>query len=209
MELMTHELIPMHASLSLPNLVIDRLADLGIACNSVVDAIRFANLGERRAQGLIDLAESDRRNMTSTLGAAHELAISELAHMDHLFFRYAKYAGMYATYAVRVAAAVAAGRLPPDSDVMPVRPSDVIREPQVYVPLVRLGQEGTLVATHAAVMETLLGMTGETARFYRDDRARWPRPAGSVEVNHSFPKALHAYAAALAFAVSSHSTRCS
>lgn len=204
MGLMTYDLISLHDDLHLPTAVIDRFVDIGGVCNSFVEAIRLTDLGESRAQSLIDAAESDRRDMRYTRDAAHELALAALDHRDLLLLTYTKCAATYATYAVRVAAAVAAGRPAPEPITMPIRPADVMQEPHVYVPLVGLDQDEELTSTHTAVMAALSRMTGETARFYDGDRSTSRRIAGSVDIDASFPVSLHAYAAALAFAISSH-----
>ncbi|GAA3741724.1 hypothetical protein GCM10022225_26540 [Plantactinospora mayteni] len=207
MDLMTYEVISPRDNLALPTAVIDELVDLAVACNYIVDAIQTANLGESRAQGLIYSANSDRRSARHTRKAANELALSALDYTEHLILIYARHAATYATSTVRVAGAIAAGRPAPESMDTPIEPSQIIKEPHTYVPLVCLGQDHEVLAsTHEAVMGALSRMTADTAMFYEGDRERsmWRRPTGSVEVDAALPSALHAYAAALAFAVSSH-----
>ncbi|MDG4790153.1 hypothetical protein O7626_30250 [Micromonospora sp. WMMD1102] len=205
MDVMPHEVISLHESLALPTVVVDGLVDLAVACNHIVDAIQTANLSENRAQILSYSVESDRRNARHTREAVHELALSALDYIDHLIVIYARRAATYATYVVRVAGAIAASRPAPEPLSAPIEPSQVINEPHVYVPLVRLGQDHEdLTHAHEAVMGALSRMSRDAVAFYGGEWIMWRRPAGSVEVDTALPCTLHAYAAALTSAIGSH-----
>jgi len=207
----TYDLLPVHEQLRLPMHVQQMLVCAGAVCNELALAVDEAVLLDRRAVHDEALSVSSPLAGWRRVLAGHR-SRAALTHLEQVTAVYAVGSAGYLGYAAAVANALVSGATLPAWPEPPLRPSQIARNPEVYVPLVQpaAGVVGTDAAdcdeqlrhSHRLVLQAVEPVTAAgLADAYDDPTALAGRPDGSVDLGLLFPQALHRYAAECVWAV--------
>lgn len=188
------------------------LAGLALVCSDASLAYAHARLGKRRAAGLIGgspmMPVSAPAVDGSAPGGGYEAAVASARRCTVM---YAGAASRLAGAAVPIAIRLAAGQPAIMPELRALAPSDILRAPQRYAPLVQItvgGASGCPGAGVAALnadlashhrqlrvsIDRLLGSGAPPTVFDTDGHSE-DRVVGPDDVGGGFPAALHAYAA--------------
>jgi hypothetical protein len=190
------------------------LLDMGVACNDAALALKAAYVEHVRSINSAAWAEAcgDRaRHRGHFAGFWLECTVS---YTDQLTAAYTTIASTFVAYATAVATALAAGAHLPTAHPDPIRPSRILCEPDIYLPLVQMpaktNDDNHPLARHndelAAHHRTLIGLVDSTVRshpvdLYDDPSRLATRAVRSAELQRNLANSLHAYAAMCTWAV--------
>jgi len=205
--------LPVAWGLAVPEPICEALLDLGLACNDAALLLDTAQLEHRRSLNGASLAEACGRKAHHRGYLANQLLECTLTYTDQLTAAYTAVACTLAAYAAAVAVALIHGEELPVPDLEPMRPSQVLALPDVYLPLVQMhvdtrrdhalvAHNTDLIGHHGRVHEIVDAITRSDPVDAYDEPSRLAnRPVRSVEQHLILARALHCYGSGCAWAV--------
>jgi hypothetical protein len=208
----TYDLLPVHGQLRLPMHVQEMLVSVGSVCNDLALAVDEALLLDRRAAHLGEAAPGSPALAGWWRGLAGHRSRAAVSHLEQMTAIYALGVAAYAGYAAALAGALVGGATLPAWPGSPTRPSQLLRQPEVFLPLVQLVDDRAGIDTadcneqlrqcHRQALEAAGSVASAgLADAYDNPAALACRPDGSVDVGVLYPQALHRYAAECVWAV--------
>ncbi|GII22588.1 hypothetical protein Pme01_21850 [Planosporangium mesophilum] len=203
----SEDLLPLDSHLDLPQPVKAALLDMGLACVAAELALAQARLLERQATAAAERADVSGPEAFYQRQYAGDLVDSAIGYADRLTVAYTMASATYASYAATVGAEAGAGRRLGAADPVSVLPSQILGQPQRYVPLIQLAPHNDveteliddhnqqLAEDHRSLHDVMAGvLEAGPATVYDDPSQSAHRPAGSVSLITQLPEALHRYA---------------
>lgn len=210
----TFDLLPVGWGLSVPQRIADALVDMGTACNEAAIALDGAYLERRRSLNASQSADACGGKARYREYFARQWSDCTLSYTDQLTAVYTAAAGTFAAYAAAVGMALTTGSELPSADPEPLRPSRLLGEPEVYLPLVQLpvnalpdgerlvAHNNDLASKHRYLVDTMrITLRSQPVDVYDDPARLAVRSVQSIELHLSLAHALHGYAATCAWGV--------
>ena len=205
--------LPVAWGLAVPEPICVALLDLGLACNDAALILATAQLEHRRSLNGTSLAEACGKRAHHRGYLANQLLECTLTYTDQLTAAYTAVACTLAAYAAAVALALIRGEELPVPAAEPMRPSQVLARPDVYLPLVQMrvdplqdyalvAHNTDLIGHHGRVREIVEVIARSHPIDAYDEPSRLAnRPVRSVEQHLILARALHCYGSGCAWAV--------